>query len=278
MDQFFAAPPIFAGDVPTHPEVRVEAHRQPGARPTDRECWSPAYILHVHDGDDLRVRGVCGTQPLNDVFRRDGVLLVPPWSGSRIAWEGIYAFTRVRLEASFVEAAAADLAVRLRPAARTQVYDFGLATAARTMRDALRAQHVPSLLVGSLATVVASAVASLNANRQPRSQAGRLSEKARRRVVALIDDRIEARLTLDDLAAEAGLSRFHFVRRFRETTGKTPHRYVLERRVALARRLLDDQKVPITEVALRCGFSSASHLAAQFRRFTGVSPTAYRSR
>jgi AraC family transcriptional regulator len=83
-------------------------------------------------------------------------------------------------------------------------------------------------------------------------------------------------ITLDALAGCAGLSRYHFARRFRASTGMTPHQYVLQERVAKARTLITRTNVRLAEVATTCGFADQSHLNRVFKRFTGVSPGIYR--
>jgi len=83
-------------------------------------------------------------------------------------------------------------------------------------------------------------------------------------------------ITLDDLAGAAGLSRYHFARRFRASTGTTPHDYVLRQRVARAQTLLTRTDRPVLDVALMCGFADQSHLNRVFKKHTGVPPGFYR--
>lgn len=96
------------------------------------------------------------------------------------------------------------------------------------------------------------------------------------RVKAHIHANLASPVTLDDLAAVAGLSRFHLCRAFREMTGLPPHAYLTRARLALARRLLRTTTLPINEVARQCGFASPNQFATSFRRGVGVTPTAFR--
>lgn len=97
----------------------------------------------------------------------------------------------------------------------------------------------------------------------------------------LLDDYIESNLAADmrieDLAALAGMSRFHFARVFRATVGTTPHRYVLERRLERARSLLKTTEVAVRDVALTTGFADQSHLTRLIKRRFGVTPGVLRS-
>jgi AraC-like DNA-binding protein len=103
------------------------------------------------------------------------------------------------------------------------------------------------------------------AGREPRAVA---------RVLERIDAAPEHPASLDELAAIAGLSRFHFLRVFRRATGQTPHAYLVMRRVNRARSLLAAGEPP-AEVAAACGFSDQSHLNRVFKRFVGTTPGAY---
>lgn len=63
---------------------------------------------------------------------------------------------------------------------------------------------------------------------------------------------------------------------FRATTGMTPHRYVLKRRLERARQLFEQVEFSIAEIAIMCGFSSQAHLTLAFRKEYGLTPTEYR--
>lgn len=78
------------------------------------------------------------------------------------------------------------------------------------------------------------------------------------------------------LAGEAALSEYHFSRMFRQSTGLPPHQYVMEKRMAKAAELLRYQGIPLTDIAVCCGFNSLSHFSHRFRRWSGMSPSAYR--
>ncbi len=77
------------------------------------------------------------------------------------------------------------------------------------------------------------------------------------------------------MAALVDLSPFHFARLFKATRGVTPYRFVLERRIAAARRLLGSD-AGLAEIAYATGFASQSHFTTIFRREIGVTPGAAR--
>jgi len=83
-------------------------------------------------------------------------------------------------------------------------------------------------------------------------------------------------ISIAQLASECGLSSSHFTRAFRQTTGRPPHRWLLERRVETAQGLLLNSRMPLQEIASACGFSDQSHLTRAFTRMVGTSPGAWR--
>jgi AraC family transcriptional regulator len=104
---------------------------------------------------------------------------------------------------------------------------------------------------------------------------GGLSPRALRQVAEYVDANLDAAISIDDLAAVAQLSPFHFARMFKQSTGESPHGYVTRQRVAQARHLLAEGSQSLAEVALACGFSSQSHFTLRFREMTGVTPRQY---
>ncbi len=96
-----------------------------------------------------------------------------------------------------------------------------------------------------------------------------------RRVCDMIEDELGEELALETLAAEAQMSSWHFLRVFRRETGATPHLYVLQRRLARARLLLEAGDA-LADVAAATGFADQSHLTNRFRRTYGVTPAVFR--
>ncbi len=111
----------------------------------------------------------------------------------------------------------------------------------------------------------------------PASAKRRLSGTRLDLVLEHIDQNLARRLTLRELISLAGTSARQFQRLFRQAVGAPPHVYVTTRRVAAARELLiNEPTLSVSEIAARVGFSSRSHLASAFRRWTGQSPAAFR--
>jgi transcriptional regulator GlxA family with amidase domain len=99
-----------------------------------------------------------------------------------------------------------------------------------------------------------------------------------RRARDVVDRRFAEPLDLETLAEAAGLSKYHFNRRFAETYGETPMRYLTRRRIERAQDLLRSANLTITEVCMLVGFSSLGSFSSRFRELVGESPTQYRDR
>lgn len=97
-----------------------------------------------------------------------------------------------------------------------------------------------------------------------------------RRVTDYIEAHLAEDVSLDDLAAVANLSTHHFGEAFKASTGTSPYRYLIERRIHRAKELLLGADRSIAEVALTVGFASHSHFTDNFRKLTGTTPSRFR--
>jgi AraC-like DNA-binding protein len=84
-------------------------------------------------------------------------------------------------------------------------------------------------------------------------------------------------LDLSELAATAGVSKFHFLRCFAATYGKTPAVYVAERRIERAQDLLRATNLTVTEVCMTVGYTSLGSFSSKFRQLVGTTPSAYQA-
>jgi AraC family transcriptional regulator len=104
---------------------------------------------------------------------------------------------------------------------------------------------------------------------------GGLTRGQARRVLDHIESNLSRDLTLRELAGTANLSPHHFARMFKRTIGTAPHRYVVERRVEHAKRMLRTPGASLVEVGLSMGFCNQSHFTSTFSRVVGVTPTRF---
>jgi AraC family transcriptional regulator len=110
---------------------------------------------------------------------------------------------------------------------------------------------------------------------QPLRFRGGLAGGALRRVRTYIDAHIGERISLDELANQAGVSRFHFARQFRLSTGESPMGYLRRVRIERSKSILQTRDTTIAEIAARLGFSDQSHFTRIFGRLVGVSPGSF---
>jgi AraC family transcriptional regulator len=140
--------------------------------------------------------------------------------------------------------------------------------------DALFLEQTEHLLLRHLVRHHSSAAAA--AARVARASVAPLQRSLTRRIEAYIDANLDGDVSLQTLATLAHMSVDHFVRAFRGATGKTPHRYVLDQRLARAAALLKADGASIADIARACGFRSAAHFSVKFHARLGVTPSQYR--
>ena len=130
----------------------------------------------------------------------------------------------------------------------------------------------------ALGGVLCHELMRLNGGRQlpPAGQAGGLAEWQKKRLVEYIEAHIDHPISIATMAEIVRLSPYHFARAFKRSFGVPPHRYHMMQRIEATKILLGKTSVPVTEIALRLGFSETSSFTAGFRRLTGLSPSEYR--
>jgi AraC family transcriptional regulator len=106
---------------------------------------------------------------------------------------------------------------------------------------------------------------------------GGLSRSRLNRVLEYINANLNDKLELGVLAEVVGLNLYHFARAFKQSTGETPHQYVLRRRIERAKEFLRYSQLPVIEASARTGFVDQSHFSKVFRRIVGVAPSEYRN-
>ncbi len=104
---------------------------------------------------------------------------------------------------------------------------------------------------------------------------GALTGRAFEQVRAYMEDNVGTRITLQDLARVAGVSRFHFARQFRLRTGESPMGYLLRSRIERAKPMLRRSESKVSDIAANLGFADQSHFTRTFRRMVGMSPSEF---
>jgi AraC family transcriptional regulator len=227
---------------------------------------------------DLRFEGVKRQVPPP----AGAIILVPAGTPGRVRWNGGFDWLHIYLEPGQVARVAAE-AFDLDPARLTipplDALDLPHLRAAMGAVDAeLRAGGAGGPLAAeALANVLAvHLLRHVLAPHQPtRGRDGTLPRAKLRAVVEYVEDHLAASPTLEQMAAIARLSVYHFARQFRRATGLPPYQYVILRRVERAKEFLHGD-LSLAEVAACAGFSDQSQLCQHFKRFVGVTPRQFR--
>jgi AraC family transcriptional regulator len=232
-------------------------------------------VFNVSGGQRVSLRG--GGGEFHGTIRAGSLGVVSPDHATRVAVTGGADTVQIIVSRALIDRMAGGLASPV--PARFEVGEPRLQAAAAQALVALarspRESRVPvDGLVGQVARCFGQPATTL----RPVPVRGGLSPSARRRVWALMDERLRADgclpLALGELASAAGLSVHHFVKAFHQTEGRTPYASVLARRVDLALALLLQPKARVDWIAEQTGFSSPAHFVSAFRQRLGVTPGA----
>jgi len=113
-------------------------------------------------------------------------------------------------------------------------------------------------------------------SRLPRPPRSGLTARQLRIAKQALYENLDGSTPLRSIARECGLSPSHFARAFAISVGQPPHQWLLEQRVDRARQLLGDSTLPLSEIAIRCGFADQSHFTRVFSAKTGLAPGRWR--
>jgi len=154
---------------------------------------------------------------------------------------------------------------------RAVVEEPGLADALRRLFETLRASNDP---LERQSRFVAFAAGALGRHAGVETRPPGKESQAVRQVRDHLQANALSRVTLDQLAAETGLSKFHLLRVFKAATGFTPWQYQAQLRIEAARRMLRAGE-PASQVANACGFVDQSHFTRVFKGLLGITPAVY---
>src|ERR1700741_1791919 len=98
------------------------------------------------------------------------------------------------------------------------------------------------------------------------------------RARSFIDHCYDHPLSLDQISSQACFSRYHFLRLFRQAFNKTPHQYLIERRIEKAKELLGSDELRVTDVCFEVGFQSLGSFSSLFHKCVGDPPITYREK
>ncbi|MGV0024060.1 helix-turn-helix domain-containing protein [Phormidesmis priestleyi] len=264
--------------------VHLAHHRQPAWELA--EIQNPQHILVIPLGYQLvEVNWVSeGRSSLtrfggND-YTSGHIQIFPahvPYGGS---WSRNVEFIHFYLEPAFISQIAyesinpdkVEFLLELKKADRL-IYQIGLA-----LRADLELDGGNGFYADSLATALSAHLLKHYATRKHvfRSYDDGLPKDMLKVAIDYINTYLGENLSLAAMATELHISQYHFCRLFKQSTGMSPHRYLMQQRVEQAKQLLRRPEKTVTYITNECGFNNQSHFAKYFRRYTGVSPTRFR--
>ncbi len=275
---------------PVHLRLRngFEVHRR--AHNSFRMEQLPACSHHVVG---LRLAGVCTVERLLDGERsattsRSGCMSIVP-AGRVTAWSvnGSGEFACFFIPAPLFDdicrqEAQIDTSVSPALCDRFAITDPQIQSVAHgVIREMDSGLSQSSLFAEALMIQMTTWLARRHTHACDEAKPARRVEPLGRRLVRLVGDYVEenlaADISIDELAALAGMSRSHFSHRFKASFGQSPHQYVLFRRVERARNLLATTDMPVAEIALACGFADQAHMSTAFKRHAGLTPALFRA-
>ena len=134
-------------------------------------------------------------------------------------------------------------------------------------KHAIYAESLVGSIVTGLLDIDGEAVEQTNA---------RLTQAQMNRLISVVKDRADYRMTVGEMADTVGLSESWFANVFKQTTGKTPLQWQLGKRIDLAQNMLTDSDLSVAAIAAQLGFSDQAHLTKTFRQVAGETPAAWR--
>jgi AraC family transcriptional regulator len=235
-------------------------------------------ILALHTGGSRNVRTRVRGGWSDDISLPGHLHLIPNGVATAYKPEGWLEFASIHFSRDRLGALAERDGSKILVPHRFAFHDQFASGCISALFDELRApREFGSLFVDSLLDALSLHLMRPSAPVPSRIEAREtLSPGILNRVRDRIDASLESGISLDELAAEAGLSRFHFARAFRDATGQPPHGYLTQCRIERAKALLLNTELSLADIALAVGFSSQSHFSTTFRGRVGQTPRSFR--
>lgn len=239
------------------------------------------YVIYLHFQRPAQVEMVRDGRLISKRFTYGDIAISPPDLPCRGVCLEASDFLLLRLQPALVTRTAQELGSREKTeitpclgVVDPQIQHIGLALKTELESGCLSGR----LYSESLATALASYLLQrYSTSSQPiQDVTGGLPKHKLWSVLEYINDNLENDLKLAELASMVQMSTYHFARLFKQSTGLAPYQYVINCRIERAKILLAERKLSIIEICDEVGFRNPSHFTALFRKFTTITPKAYR--
>jgi AraC family transcriptional regulator len=241
------------------------------------------HVVMAYNGMMQRMERRSGRSVAIGTFRPGVVIIIPEGSSSRWDIPKPVDVVQLYLPHAMLERVAheADTPAPIDLLERTAYPDPVTSQLLLSAADVLEGNEaLDALFRQQLTDVLATRLLAVHTGSPTPSQPtmGGLSPKVLLRAIERLRSDNEADVSLAALASEAGLSRFHFCRAFKESTGLSPHAWLRQHRLEQAMNMLRDTEESVVSVAAALGYASQTAFAAAFRKLTGETPSDWRRR
>lgn len=239
------------------------------------------HVVMTYISTVQRLERRTGRTVASGIARSGAITIIPAGTSSRWDIPGAVDVVQLYLPTTTLEriAAEANKAAPKELLERTGFVDPITARLLATASEALDgSETLDALFRQQLTDLLATRLLAAHTNVPTAIQrtTGGLSPHVLRRAIERLRSESDADVSLTALAMDAGLSRFHFCRTFKESTGMSPHAWLRLYRLEQAKAMLREPSASIVTIAVTLGYASQTAFAAAFKKLTGLSPSEFR--
>ena len=270
-------PPTLSSSAMKWNDIHFEYHHQPPFQ-TSPHCFVQHVITIQSAAHPVNLERSLDGRSWNGIYNTGSSFIVPESVEHTAQTSTETEFMVLSLEPSLVSPIAyesvdpdcVEIVSRLQENFDPLIYGIGLAFKREVELDGIGGR----LYIDALTTTLSVHLLHRYSARKPifKEYIHGLSQYKLRRLIDYIENHMAENLSLAELAGEVGMSQYYFARLFKQSTGLTPHQYVIQRRVARAKKFLLQGKSSIADIALMVGFADQSHLTYHFKRLLGITP------
>lgn len=273
-------PPLLSSHTSGWTGIHVQHHQQPTWE-TPEHCHTQHVIIINHAEHPDQIERLLGERQQVEQFCKGEIVIIPAGVRHKSISKGESDSTALILEPDSIAHIAYEAidgeGMELVPHFAKPdplIYQIGLSLHSEIKSNGLGSR----LYVDSLITALSAHLIRHYCATQPNIPlyAGGLPRYQLKRAIAYINEHLDQDINLAEIAQAVGMSRYYFIRLFKQSMGVTPYKYLNQQRVEQAKRLLKQREIAIADIALRCGFANQSHFTKHFRQITGTTPKAYR--
>ena len=269
-------PPMITSKLLQPVDFIFEHHRQSSIAVSPQSFLMHSISIQLDGPAKVEVR--CGEKRTQVTLRRGDMTIAPYRFSIRGAYVEPCEFLQLHLSPSVIDRAASEagrtpaivpVLGAVDPLAEQTIYQ---------LEEELTSRRGAGEYVNLLIETLATHLVKYYAEETCTAKAGGFPKYLLEMTLDYIDQSLDRNISTEEIARAVGIEPARLARAFRESTGKSIHRYLNERRVEEAKILLTKSEVSIAEVARRVGFDSEERFRINFRRRTGVTPATYRGR